>query len=85
MDNNVKRYRVSYMNGVIEEDGSPRSPHDSEPMVLASAFEAIERRCEELERALRKIHCEAADEGANAIDSCNRICDIVDVLLGATP
>ena len=37
----VKRYRVSYMNGVIEEDGSPRSFHDSEPMVLATAYDAL--------------------------------------------
>lgn len=61
----VKRYRVSYKNGVIEEDGSPRSPHDSEPMVLASSFDALLAQRDALQGKLR-VAVEALRDTAKA-------------------
>lgn len=39
----VKRYRLSYRNGVIEDDGSPRDCQDSMPMVLASDYDTLKQ------------------------------------------
>ncbi len=56
----VRRYRVSYQHGVIEEDGSPRSPMDSKPMVLASDFDALEKQRDELRTQLAAAQAQMA-------------------------
>lgn len=71
MSEPVKRYRISYMNGIIEEDGSPRSAHDSKPMVLASDYDLLLSQVEVLKRE--------KDEAFDAFSECNQ--DLSEALL----
>jgi hypothetical protein len=55
----------------------PLRPDAADLNTLRDAMTIVSAHAE-LVKALRKIKREAADEGSNAIDSCNRIADIVD-------
>ncbi len=70
----AKRYRLSYRNGVIEEDGSPRDSQDSMPMVLASDYDAVVAELTTLRRQLREAG-EALEQAERGLATCYQVCE----------
>lgn len=58
----LKRYRVSYAHGVIEDKGQIFPANASRPMVLADEHQAELTRLRSVEKAARAVLKQAHDE-----------------------